>query len=154
MLALAVIGSLAACKKTEPAGPTNAEKMITGKWRLTYSKSFMLLNGTVEDTFDVFATLDSCALDDLMDLRADHTHFMDQGDKMCLPFFPKEMRRGTWKLQNNDREIAFTLDSPAQVSSSRILELTTNRLELYKDSTYTAENGQVVSGKLISVYVK
>ncbi len=153
LLALAAVSVLAACKKTEPAGPSNAEKMVAGKWRLTYAKGFSILDGKVDTTINILATIDSCGLDDLTDLRADHSYYIDQGDKMCFPFLPKEVRRGSWKLQNNDQELVFTLDTSAQVTVNRILKLTDTRMELYNDNTYM-QDGHTISGKAISVYEK
>ncbi len=153
LLAVAALGLVVTgCIKTEP-GPSEAEKMVTGKWRLTYAKGFSLIDGKVDMTVDVLAAAPPCVLDDLTDLRADHSYYLDQGNDMCFPFLPKEVRRGTWALRNNDKELIFTLDSNAGVTRNQILSLTPSRMELYTDTTYT-QDGYTISGKTISVYEK
>lgn len=153
LLALAALGLFtAACQKSE-TGLSATEKMVVGKWRLTYAKSFTVFNGTVSTSIDMLAAMDSCMRDDLTDLRSDHTYNMDQGNNLCFPMFPKEVRWGTWKLADNDQKLLFTLDSPSQVTTNRILELTSTRMKLYVDTTYLQDD-QTISTKLIQIYEK
>lgn len=143
----------AACTKTSAPGPSAAEKMLTGKWRLTYSKSFTLLDGRVTSEVDVLANMDSCAQDDLMDLRDDRTYYTDQGDKKCFPFLPQDLIQGTWKLQNNETELVLGIDSPAQLTTNRILELSSSKLRLYRDYSSTDSSG-TKAVKSLTIYEK
>lgn len=155
LLLTAAVGLLfTACTKSGSSGPSAAEQKLYGKWRMTYSKSFVLDNGEVVAEFNLLNLLDSCGKDDLTDFRPDHSFWMDQGNLKCFPFLPQEVRRGGWMLQNNDQELVFTQDSThAVLSRSRVLELSASRLKLYADST-TGSNGDSVSAKLITIYEK
>lgn len=156
LLSLAAVSGLflAACTKdSTTTNPNTVRQMLLGKWEMTYSKKFVILNGKTDSETDSFAALDSCAKDNLLVFQSDSTYWGDQGDIKCFPFKPQQEKIGSWLLQNNDQELILRADSPVRVTRSRILELSATQLKLYQDST-TSDKGIVASTKILTIYQK
>ncbi len=153
-LLTAAVGLLfTACTKEENNTVANNDNLVVGKWRLTYAKLFYLENGQVKTEVDSLSKLDSCALDDLMDFKADHKAFTNQGEIQCKPFDPAEKKVGTWQLLNNNQTFILGTDSPSLALKYRVLELTASRMQLYQDSTVTA-GGLEATTKSIVIFEK
>lgn len=125
VVAFAVLGTFASCKKEDKKSKT--ELLTAGTWKI---KAFVAKSGAV--TVDMLAAQDECYKDNLYTFKADKTLIIDEGAEKCDED-DDQYYITTWSFSDNESKI--TVDE--EISS--IVSLTTTE---FKVSSSITEDGQ------------
>ena len=99
-IALMAVLTFSACKKDNPAPPTNTE-LISRNWKIT------AVNGTFPPlpSVDLYAQLPACEKDNVVQVKSDGTYLVDEGSTKCAPTDPQTVETGNWSFTNNETKL-------------------------------------------------
>ncbi len=109
--------------KTEDPAPVDYSANLTGKdWRITG-----LLLVSPGGTIDVFAAMDACEKDDLIEFLAAGSVTNKAGATKCDPTDPDTEPGGSWALLNNGSQLRL-IDGDTTIAT--VKELTASNMQL------------------------
>ncbi|MCF8253300.1 MAG: lipocalin family protein [Bacteroidia bacterium] len=131
-LGLAVISlTFSACKKDETTTTDNTpsgSSYLTGKdWRMI-GATMVSPGGSI----DIYATMEACEKDDLLEFKTDNTIVEKAGATKCDPADPDTAPGGNWALINSDKQLRI-IDGDTTDLTVLELNATTMRVNMVED---------------------
>ena len=96
------------CKKDEDLNNNTHDFLTAGNWKLigvTVNPGIVLENGTV--ITDIYAQLDVCSKDDMLQFNSNGDFISDQGILKCDPEETQIETVGTWELSNDGKTLTI-----------------------------------------------
>lgn len=130
LLGLAIIGSMASCKKDDggDSSPSKTDIITSGEWQFTaVTMNPGYVNPLTGDTItDFFAYMDACDKDNTIDFKRNGTVIEDEGATKCDDNDPQSTT-DNWKFLNSATQLQIysdtdtTLLNISSLSSSEII---------------------------------
>jgi len=128
-----------ACKKEKekPKEPTRTEMITASTWKYDNGGIDQDRNGSIDITFEATGYVQNCALDNTGLFYTNHTGTTDEGPTKCNDTLP-QTSVFNWAFSNNETLVDITGSGLFGLGGQfRINELTSAKLTLSKDSTFT-----------------
>ena len=140
----------AACKKDDdnnnnggsPAGSTRRDTLVAGKWLTVSVKARTNFLGK-DSTFDLFATADSCDMDNLTIFKADSNLVMDEGPTKCNASTPQQRTEGSWKLGAGNSQLILNTGGQSLDGAFQITSFSDSLMRVERDSTIYGITGHL-----------